>query len=58
MLVIDLTNKEMPKMCKSLGNEMRIFVQINYQSVFSMYSPKLYFNILFLRKYIQEIKLA
>lgn len=45
-------------MCKNLGNEMGIFVQINYQPVFSMHSTKLYFNILLLRKYIQEIKLA
>ena len=37
---------------------MGIFAQIHYQPVFSMYGTKLYYNVRFLSKYIQEIKMA
>lgn len=32
--------------------------QIHYQPVFSMYGTKLYYNVLFLGKYIQKFKMA
>lgn len=37
---------------------MGIFAQIHYQPVSSMCGTKLYDNVLFLSKYIQEIKMV
>lgn len=58
MLFIVLTQKNSQEICISSDNEMGIFVPINYQSVFSMYGTKQYYNAFLLSKYIQEIKLA